>query len=321
VSAPAKTPLAATLASTSWQALGTTVVLQVSHAPALAPARASVEAELSAIDQACSSFRADSELAYVNGAAGKPVRVSALLMEALALALRAAELTDGDVDPTVGRALELVGAYGRPCEPRQRLILRARRGWQTVQLDHANSTVRLARGIRLDLGASAKAWAADRAARAAARAGGCGALVGIGGDIATSGAVPARGWRVHVTDDHRSDCAAPGQTVAIFDGGLATSSTTVRRWRMDGRDMHHIIDPHTGTPAISPWRTASVVAASCADANIASTAVLVRGERAGGWLDELGLPARLVDHAGRSHHFGAWPSPTPACSADHARVS
>ena len=315
------TPSAATLASTSWQALGTTVALQVIDASALTSARAAVELELTAIDRACSSFRADSELAYVNGAAGRPVRVSAHLMEALALALRAAELTDGDVDPTVGRALALAGAYGAPCEPAQRLTLTVSRGWRTVHLDHQSRTVRMARGIRLDLGATAKAWAADRAARAAAEAGDCGALVGIGGDIATCGAAPARGWRVHVTDDHRSECSAPGQTVAIFDGGLASSSTTVRRWRREGHEMHHIIDPRTGEPAVSPWRTASVAAASCADANIASTAALIRGERASGWLAELGLPARLVDHAGHSHHLGAWPDPTPACSADHRMAS
>jgi len=243
------------------------------------------------------------------------------LLEALALALRAAELTDGDVDPTVGRALALAGAYGSPCEPTQRLTLTVSRGWRTVQLDRQNRTVRVARGVRLDLGATAKAWAADRAARAAAEAGGCGALVGIGGDIATCGTAPAWGWRVHVTDDHRNDSSAPGQTVAIFDGGLASSSTTVRRWRREGREMHHIIDPRTGGPALSPWRTASVAAASCADANIASTAALIRGERASGWLAELGLPARLVDHAGRSRRFGAWPEEAQSSSAERELVS
>jgi thiamine biosynthesis lipoprotein len=176
-------------------------------------------------------------------------------------------------------------------------------------LNPASATARLPRGIGLDLGATAKAWAADRAARAAATAGGCGVLVGIGGDISTSGQPPRGGWRVHVTDDHRSDASAPGQTIAISSGGLATSSTTVRRWRRGSSTMHHIIDPRTGMPANTVWRTVSVAAASCAEANIATTAALVRGAAASSWLAELGLPARLVDQAGNTQLAGGWPAP------------
>jgi thiamine biosynthesis lipoprotein len=165
----------------------------------------------------------------------------------------------------------------------------------------------LPRGIRLDLGATAKGWAADRAAEAAALAAGCGVLVSIGGDIATSGTAPAGGWHIRVTDDHRSQPTAPGQTIAILSGGLATSSTTVRRWRRDGQTMHHIIDPGTGVPAQTPWRTVSVAAASCAEANIATTAALVKGSAAPAWLGETELPARLIDHDGRVLSLGDWP--------------
>lgn len=305
------------LGRATWSALGTTAVLCVTDARGLARARTSVERELAAIDRACSRFRSDSELVRVNEAGGRLTRVSPLLCEALALALRAAELTNGDVDPTVGRALELAG-YDRDwqlmSETNQtrgrapRITLRARSGWQTVALDAGSAVVRLPRGVRLDLGATAKAWAADRAARAAAASAGCGVLVGVGGDIAIGGAPPPAGWLVHVTDDHRSDASAPGQTIALFCGGLATSSTDVRRWRRGGRTLHHIIDPRSGAPARTPWRTVSVAAANCAEANIATTAALVRGAGASGWLEELGLPARLVDHAGRTRHIGAWPT-------------
>jgi thiamine biosynthesis lipoprotein len=164
------------------------------------------------------------------------------------------------------------------------------------------------RGIRLDLGATAKAWAADRAAAAAAETAGCGVLISIGGDIATCGSAPPGGWRIHVTDDHRSRPSAPGQTIAILSGGLATSSTAVRRWRHDGHTMHHIIDPHTGMPSQTKWRTVSVAAASCAEANIATTAALVRGAAATSWLTALELPARLVDHDSHALHLSGWPS-------------
>ena len=116
------------------------------------------------------------------------------------------------------------------------------------------------------------------------------------------------GWAVHVTDDHRSDHHAPGQTVTIQSGGLATSSTAVRRWRHLGRTMHHIIDPATGAPAQSTWRTISVAAASCAEANIATITALIRADAAPVWLAQMGVPARLVSHNGRVYTIGSWPA-------------
>jgi thiamine biosynthesis lipoprotein len=110
-----------------------------------------------------------------------------------------------------------------------------------------------------------------------------------------------------VTDDHRDRDGAHGQIVHLHTGGLATSSLATRRWRHDGRTMHHVLDPSSGEPVVGPWRTVSVAARSCADANIAATASLVRGEAALGWLAELGLPARLVRHEGSVERVGAWP--------------
>jgi thiamine biosynthesis lipoprotein len=185
--------------------------------------------------------------------------------------------------------------------------LRAARvaGWRTVRLDTARGVVAMPRGVRLDLGATAKALAADRAATAAAQAcAGCGVLVNLGGDIAVAGSPPERGWTVRVTDDHRSGRDAPGQTLAIRSGGLATSSTTVRTW---GAGRHHIIDPRTGLPAGPQWRTASIAAGSCVDANTASTAAIVLGSAAERWLAERGLPARLVARDGTVAAVGGWP--------------
>jgi thiamine biosynthesis lipoprotein len=333
------------LGRASWEAFGTSVVLQVTSPLELPRAQASAQRELEAIDLACSRFRADSELSRINLADGRGTRISDLLMEALELSLEAAHITGGDIDPTIGRALELAG-YDRdwtllrpveeslgPAEPdtgssglerpratddrelhgpaRQEPIgtIKAfrRSDWRTVKLDRQTATVRVPRGIHLDLGATAKAWASDRAARAAAQSAGCGVLVSIGGDIATSGHSPSGGWRIHVTDDHRSPPTAAGQTVSIRGGGLATSSTTVRRWRHSERTMHHIIDPRTGAPTDSRWRTVSVAAASCAEANIATTAAIVRGSDAVNWLSELRLPARLVDHDGHVFTLCDWP--------------
>ncbi|HEV2973874.1 MAG TPA: FAD:protein FMN transferase [Solirubrobacteraceae bacterium] len=307
------------LAQACWSALGTSVVLRSVEPDALAPARGAVERELAAVDRACSRFRSDSELVRLNERAGRRVETSAVLFEALELALDAARLTDGDVDPTVGRALELAGydrdwsllapAREEPTPNAPVLTLRAHAGWRTVELEATTRTVRVPAGIRLDLGATAKAWAADRAAAAAHAASGSGVLISLGGDIATAGAAPREGWRVRVTDDHRSDPSAPGQTISIAAGGLATSSTAVRRWSYGGHTMHHIIDPATGAPARSCWRTVSVAAADCAQANIATTAALIRARSAVAWLEQLGLPARLQDQDDRVVRTGAWPTP------------
>jgi FAD:protein FMN transferase len=292
-------------ATASWEAIGTTVSVHVTEPAALEPSRSQVDSEVAAIDLACSRFRADSELSRLNARAGRPTPVGPLLSEAIAAALRAARLTDGLVDPTIGEALVLAG-YDRDFAQltAQAGPLRAAHvpGWRVVRHDPARRFVTVPAGVQLDLGALAKALAADRAAAAAAAAcPGCGVLVNLGGDIAVAGPAPEDGWTLGVGDDHRG---AADQLITISSGGVATSSTTVRRW---GAGRHHIIDPRTGMPAGSWWRTVSVAAASCVDANTASTAAVVLGPAAERWLDERGLPARLVASDGASVAVGDWP--------------
>jgi thiamine biosynthesis lipoprotein len=181
-------------------------------------------------------------------------------------------------------------------------------GGETIERDERWGTVRGPAGVELDLGATAKALAADRAARAAAEAAGCGVLVSLGGDLAVAGDSPAGGWPVRLADDHAAPLAADGPTVAVSSGGLASSSTAVRRWRTRDGALHHVVDPRTGRPADTPWRTVSVAAASCIDANVASTAALVLGEEAPAWLAGRCLPARLVAASGgRAVAVAGWP--------------
>ena len=152
-----------------------------------------------------------------------------------------------------------VAANGPPLQVK----LGAVPGWRGITIDRYAGTVRVPAGVTLDLGATAKAWCADVAASAAAWAARSGVLVSLGGDIAVAGQPPAGGWRIRVTDHHGAGDNAPGQTVAISGGGLATSGTTARRWRRGGQDLHHIIDPATGTSTTGPWRTVSVTARTC----------------------------------------------------------
>jgi FAD:protein FMN transferase len=133
--------------------------------------------------------------------------------------------------------------------------------------------------------------------------------VSLGGDVSVAGDPPENGWNIQIAEDSRAAITPDGETIAIQSGGVATSSTTVRRWRRGGVELHHIIDPSTGLPAAGPWRTVSVVAGTCVDANIAATAAIVRGAAAAAWLDQAGLPARLVDRSGRMTRVGGWPPP------------
>src|ERR1019366_4213509 len=154
--------------------------------------------ELEAIDRACSRFRSDSEIwrLYRDG---RPVEASPLLYEAVSVACAVAELSGGAVDPTVGDAVEALGydrdfaevaAIGEP------LVTRPvpAPGWWLIELNDQTRSIAVPGGIRLDLGASAKALVADRAARRIASMTNSGTLVCVGGDISVSGPAPHGGW-------------------------------------------------------------------------------------------------------------------------------
>ena len=300
-----------TLEAVRFPALGTTAELVVTDAAVLAPARAVLEAELAQVDAACSRFRDDSELSLVNAASGEWVAVSALFVDALDAARRAARLTDGVVDPTVGIAVRRIG-YDRdfasvpPTGEALRVRFSPAAGWTAIEVDRVARCVRIPRGAALDFGASAKAWCADRAAARAAAVAGCGVLVSLGGDIAVAGAGPPGGWPVAIGDDHRTPLDEGGPVVSVTSGGLATSGTCARRWVRGGVALHHIVDPATGAPTEPVWRTVSVAAGTCLDANAAATAAIVLGARADTWLSGTGLPARLVAVDGRVTTVGGW---------------
>jgi FAD:protein FMN transferase len=309
---PTATPL-------HWPVFGTTATL-LAPLGGVRRARAAVLPVLDRIDRLASRFRPDSELVRVNRRAGTWTVVSDGFLELVAAALAAADDTSGGVDPTLGAELAghgydrdftqltpvsrdepVVLGAGRPARPR-------RLGSDAVLIDARLPGIRIPPSARLDLGATAKALAADRAARAAHAATGEPILISLGGDIATAGGPPAGGWPVAISADHRDDPADAMQTISLFGGGLATSSLITRRWRHRGRTMHHVLDPRTGEPVTGPWVVASVAAPTCLAANVASTASLVLGDRALTWLAVRGLPARLVAADGTVTITGGWPA-------------
>jgi thiamine biosynthesis lipoprotein ApbE len=201
--------------------------------------------------------------------------------------------------------------WQRPALPAGTWTPPADRRW-LASATTGTSPVTIPDGVLLDLGATAKALAADRAAAAIATATGCGVLVNLGGDISVAGQPPAEGWLVGIADAANFDTTTASvedrQAVTVRDGGLATSSVLGRAWRRGAARLHHIIDPRTGVPAQSCWRTVSVAAATCVDANIASTAAILRGADAVAWLARLRLPARLVRHDGSVVTVAGWPA-------------
>ena len=308
------------VAAASWPAIGTTVRLVVTDPARLMPGRELLASYLAALDLACSRFRADSELARAERRAGTPVPVSEVLADAVAVALDAAATTDGDLDPTVATRLAALG-YDRDFElvardgPPVRLTVRIRPSWQDIRLDRGSRRLTVPPGVRLDLGATAKARAADRAAVRLAEHLGCGVLVGLGGDIAVGGAPPEGGWQVRVQDitgNPDDPPAGPSQLIAMTSGGVSSSGIAARRWRRGDVMLHHILDPRTGLPAPPVWRTVSAVADTAVAANIASTAAIIRGVGAPGWLESRGIPARLVAVDGSVRAVAAWPRPQAA---------
>lgn len=288
--------------------MGTTTTVAVQDPLALEPALIAAREVITAIDESCSRFKPHSELSCLNRAAGGPARrVSPLLAAAIDASLDAAAATGGLVDPTVCRLMERIGyvvTFGEMelSGPAIEVERHAVPGWDTVIREE--DTVLLPQGVALDLGAVGKAWAADRAADATAQRIGEAALVCCGGDVAVAGTAPSSGWCVRVSErpDHTE-----GQDVLVYDGGVATSGTASRTWTRGGAVYHHILDPATALPAESTWRTVSVAAATCAQANAAATAAIILGERAIGWLQQLEVPARLIDIHGGVTTVGTWP--------------
>jgi thiamine biosynthesis lipoprotein len=293
-------------ASDTWPLWSTVARLVVLEEDALFPARALVDAHLAEVDEAANRFRDDSEISRLAGAPDDRHVLSPVLAELLRAALAVAELTQGAVDPTVGSAMRQLG-YDRDL----RLVLedgtpvraevRPVPGYRRVRL--TGQQLEMPPGVELDLGATAKAEAADQAAAMVHERLGVGVLVSLGGDIATAGPAPRDGWQVLVqdTDD------VPARIGLPSGAAVATSSTRTRRWRRGGEQLHHIVDPGTGLPAAPFWRSVTVVAGSCLAANAAATAAIVRGRAAEEWLREIGATARLVRHDGALRTTDSWP--------------
>ncbi len=259
-----------------WPLWSTTIRVVTADPHALPSARRLVETELGHVELAASRGRRDAEIATLP--TGRRTRISGTLAAILGAALRAAEATDGAVDPTTGRSLRPVGDAD---------------AWRGIELDGAHQTVLVPRGVELDLDPIPRAWAADRCAAVVADVLDVGVLVSLGGDIATAGPAGGGAWEVLVTDP--DDQPSAQAALVAIPTGLAVATSTSTSTSTSTR---------TGT-GTTLWRTATVVAPDCVTAATWSAAAIADPGPA--HLTDRGLPIRLVGVNGSLTYLGGWP--------------
>ena len=277
----------------SFHAMGTEIELLVDVTTSPERAFDLAESEFHRLEALLSRFRPESELSRLNRE--RSLDAGSDLCRVLELALAAREETGGRFDPTVHDAVVAAG-YDRsfelvPAESREPAA-RAVGAGGGLHID--GSRVELDPGVHVDLGGIGKGYAAERAAELLALAGPC--LVNAGGDIAIRDGC----WPVGV------ETADGLVTLQLTGGGLATSGRDRRRWRRGGRELHHLIDPATGSPADSDLLRVTVIADDAVAAEIAAKSLFLAG--AVGALAEAGaagLAAVLVTADGRTCFAGA----------------
>lgn len=288
-----------------FRAMGSQIVvlLDVEATPEAAVLLDAVPGWFAEWEQCLSRFRPASELAHLNRKAGQWVPVSPVLWDVLQHALAAARASAGLVTPALLDALEMAG-YDRSFEyllpagasaPHPATIGSRRNpddDWQAIELDPRTHSIRVPADMPLDLGGIAKGWAAQQALQRLAVHGPV--LVNVGGDIAVSG--PWRDgtrWPIGVMDP-----LAPEQQLDVLmvaTGGVATSGREYRRWQLNGVWQHHILDPRTRQPAATDVLSATIIAPSACEAEMAAKVTLILGSGAGlDWLEERTALAGLL---------------------------
>lgn len=268
--------------------------------------------EVERLERCWSRFRSDSQLCALNASPECEVEVDPMLATAVRRAVLAWELTDGWFDPTVIDALEHAG-YDVPFVAGRRARGAA---WSPpppvrtpleVDVDPVDPVIRRPPGLRLDLGGIGKGLAADIVANDLIAAGATSVCVSLGGDVRVTGTPPDGGWQIPIERP-----GAPGttwSTATLADGGLAASTTRLRRWRTgDGEVAHHLIDPRSGRSSTSGLSSVVAVAAETWWAEVLAKAALIAGpergrrlierHRAAAWFDEDPGPRMATELAG-----------------------
>ncbi len=234
-------------------------------------------ARVRGLETTLSRFIPDSELNLLLASADRWVEVSADLFSALRWASRLYDETAGRFDPTIRTALEALGYDRTFREIDPSLPLRPTGpapGFDGVQLDARRSAVWVPTGLQIDLGGVGKGLAADIVVRDLMQAGATAVFVSFGGDIQAAGEPPEGGWDVPLMHPVSNE---PIAIHNLTEGALVMSTVAIRRWTIDDRAMHHIIDPHTGLPTSGEVIAVAVATRSAARAEGLAKAAIVAG--------------------------------------------
>ncbi len=268
------TPIEAT--RFSFEAMGVTVeLLADASGSEVDAAFADVADEFERLEQVFSRFRPDSELSRLNlqGSA----TASPELLEVVEAAVAARASSGGRFDPAVHDALVACG-YDRTFSQIEDEDDRRPPGQTapcggSISIDQARGVITLGRGARIDLGGIAKGYAVDRACDLLGSVSPC--LVNAGGDLAVRGLLTGDPWPVGV------ETAGEPLTLGLASGALATSGCDYRRWRRGGEEMHHLIDPTTGRPAVTDLLRVTAAGRTAVEAEIRAKCLLLAGEQDG----------------------------------------
>ncbi len=241
-------------------------------------------ARLDDLEQRWSRFLLDSEVSRCNALSGRTVPVSAETVRLVSAAVAGWQLSGGIFDPTVLTALcdagydrdfRDVGARAATLTPPSP---KPAAGAADICWDDRELTVTLPAGVQFDPGGIGKGLAADIVTEELVAAGAQGALVSVGGDLRVRGEPPeGTTWSLAVT--HAAHDGVELIRAGVSDGAIATSSRLQRRWTTRAGDAHHLIDPRTGAPAVTPLVAVTAVAGEGWWAEVVAKAVLVGGLR------------------------------------------
>ncbi len=295
-----------TISRDTWQAMGTTVTIEVSGKPHL---MVDARRHLDELEQRWSRFLPTSDVSGCNQTRGIPVDVHADTRHLIRQAIHACSLTNGRYDPTVHDALVAAG-YDRsfdqitplPGPPSVAPARTAAPGVDGIRVDDALGSVTLPVGVGFDPGGIGKGLAADLITERLLAAGAARAFVSIGGDLRVA-AEPSDdpGRLVEIAEPTVSD--SPIAQVAVINGAIATSTDQKRTWRRGDTIAHHIIDPSTGRPADTHAALVTTVTAEAWWAEALATQLMLTPPTQ--WSTAVGDDAALiVDHAGGLHPLG-----------------
>ncbi|MGG1677995.1 FAD:protein FMN transferase [Neobacillus sp. NRS-1170] len=248
------------------------------------------------VEDTCSRFKEDSELSLLNQQIRKEVAISADMFSILTLAESFYKETDGIFNPGVLTALESIG-YSKSIEiiKGQKLEIASPSAIAAINpftLNESLQSVML--HTKIDLGGIAKGWVIDNAANLLAKIGF--GFINVGGDIRIFGSLPRQ---LNIGIENPFENTKIITSIQVKDGALATSTSMKRKWMLNGKQAHHLIDSRTGKSSETGIVSATVTAPTALEADVwAKTALLLGADKGQDWLESKGCLSVLINKDG-----------------------